>query len=133
MRALYRVDENHKIWAAVSRAVRTPSRVEDSIIINAAVIPGSVSPPMPMTELRVFGSTGLAAETLVAVEGGYRGQFMDNLTFDLAVYHHSYEDLITTASGVPFFEATPVPHAVLPQLITNDGDARAWGVEAAVN
>jgi iron complex outermembrane receptor protein len=133
LRALYRIDDNHKIWGAVSRAVRTPSRVEDSIIINAAVIPGTVSPPTPPTEVRVIGGAALAAESLVSVEGGYRGQFMENLTFDFAVYHHSYENLITTEMGLPFFEATPVPHAVAPQFLTNDGDAKAWGIEAAVN
>jgi len=132
-RALYRVTDQHKIWGAVSRATRTPSRAEEGILVNAAVLPESISPPMPLTELRVIGSHDLEPESLLALEGGYRGVLTDNVFFDIAVYHHSYDDLITIGSGAPFIDATPFPHLVAPQPLGNFGTAKAWGIEAVVN
>jgi outer membrane receptor protein involved in Fe transport len=81
----------------------------------------------------VFGNSSLDAESLVAIEGGYRGQLADNLTFDFAAFHHDYNALIVPEQGFPFFDTMPVPHAVVPRLLTNSGVAKTWGLEGVVN
>lgn len=65
-------------WAAISRAVRTPSRLEADL---------------------VFGGTRLGenfnAEKLVAYEAGYRMQPSRQWSWDLAVFYNVYDDLFT--------------------------------------
>ena len=52
IRILWTPDEDQSAWAAVSRAVRTPSRVEHDVQANLAVIPPGVPPnelsPLPL-------------------------------------------------------------------------------------
>jgi iron complex outermembrane receptor protein len=133
LRALWRFNERHKIWSAVSRAVRTPSRAEDGILGTAAVIPGTIVPPTPPTEISFVGNSNLEAENLFAIEAGYRGFVGTELSFDLTAYHHTYEDLIVTAPGMPFFDVGPPARVVAPLELVNDGTGDVWGFEAVMN
>lgn len=70
---------DHTFWAAVSRAVRVPSRLEDDL-----VVPG------------VFGrSRDMQAEELLAWEAGWRAQLKPGLNTDVAVFYNQYDALLT--------------------------------------
>src|SRR5207253_191518 len=57
----------HTFWAAVTRALRTPSRVEDGFRFTGLITPGS--PPL---YARVIGDGNFESEKLMAYEAGYR-------------------------------------------------------------
>src|SRR5262249_44080961 len=55
-RLLWTPSARHTVWAAISRAVRTPSRADDDVRINAQVLPpGTVSPGAPAAVVAFSG------------------------------------------------------------------------------
>lgn len=105
VRLAWRPDASTLVWAAVSRAVRTPSRF-DTELVNPGVLNGGPD----------FGS-----EEVVAYELGYRAQASERLWFSVSTYYNVYEDLRT-------LEATTL--AVFPLEIRNGMSGNTYGVEA---
>jgi iron complex outermembrane receptor protein len=100
LRLGWKVADRHALWAAVSRAVRTPSRLDRDF----AALPG-----------RDFQS-----EKLVAYEVGYRAQPAERLSVSLATFYHDYDDIRSVelaASG-----AAPV-------VLANGQEGASYGFE----
>jgi iron complex outermembrane receptor protein len=121
--------EGQMAWASASRAVRTPSSLDQDLRINAAVIPGA-----PPTLLSIFGEPGFKSEELLAYEAGYRVHPVDRLSFDLAVFYNRYNHLRSLETGAVFSESNPPPvHNVSPFFLENNLRAQTYGAELAVN
>ena len=129
-RVAWKPGEKNTFWAAVSRAVRTPSIIDADIQVNAPVIPGS-----PPTVTRFTGDSSFQSEELLAYELGYRTQPIDVLSADLAAFYNRYEGLRSIAGpGAPFLENDPQPqHLVIPFTLANDLNGHTWGAEGAAN
>jgi iron complex outermembrane receptor protein len=84
-RLAYTANENNTIWTAVSRAVRTPSRFDKDYFLPTYQVPDSVP--------SVQGGPNFISETLIAYELGYRVRLRNNLSFSLAGYLNSYDNL----------------------------------------
>jgi len=84
-------------WAAVSRAVRVPTRFDTDLRIR---FPNS-------SNLLLTGSDAFLSETVVSYEAGYRHQFQERLSIDVATYVNQYDDLRTQefAPGRPILLA----------------------------
>ncbi len=93
------------LWSAVSRAVRTPSRIDRQLVALPILAPGD----------------GFGSEKLVAVEAGYRGQPFAGATLSVSAFYNFYEDIRTTE---------PTPGSFLPIRLRNGIDGRTYGVEA---
>ncbi len=106
IRISYTPYDHHAFWAAVSRAVRTPSRSEDG-----GVLLDSVPPPMFAT-----GNPNLDAAELLAIEWGYRFTPSSTFSVDIAGYINRYDNLII--SNVPQYN--------------NGMSAEGYGVELGV-
>jgi iron complex outermembrane receptor protein len=127
IRGLWKVHPRHRLWAAVSRAVRTPSRADDDVAFFFA------SAPPPAPTLLIQGDSGFDSEKLIAYELGYRVEPIDDLTFDLATYYNDYDDLRTTdVGGVPL-PSPPFPPLTLPAPLGNRATAKGYGVELAAD
>jgi iron complex outermembrane receptor protein len=74
-------------WASVSRAVRTPSRVEESFTSRMA------NQPFPSLPEISYGTDNFESEKLMAYEIGYRVQPLEKLSLDLAAFYNDYDDL----------------------------------------
>ena len=83
-RFLWLPAKGQTIWGAISRAVRTPTRIDQDLVA-----------PNPSTGLPVFlaGTSEFDSEELVAYELGYRSKLMERLSFDLAVFYNDYDNL----------------------------------------
>lgn len=79
---------HHTFWASVARAVRTPSRADETFQIPAVSLP----------------NTALSSERLTAYELGYRTQPHPQLTLDTALFYNDYDRLRSTER--PFLPAT---------------------------
>jgi iron complex outermembrane receptor protein len=83
------------VWAAVSRAVRVPTRFDTDLRIR---FPNS-------DRLLLTGSDTFASETVIAYEAGYRKLYGDRLSIDLATYVNRYDDLrsqeLPSSAGQP--------------------------------
>jgi iron complex outermembrane receptor protein len=135
-RFLWKAAERHTFWGAVSRAVRTPSRAEDDIRINSAVIPPDPMDPSSLpVVLALQGSRSFGSEELLAFELGYRTEVASALSFDIATFYNIYDDIRSTViAGPPVLEADPAPLHVTQFYTTANGtSAETWGVEVAAD
>jgi iron complex outermembrane recepter protein len=98
-------------WAAVSRAVRTPVRIDEDLVI------------------RVNGVTFFEAnddfktETALVYELGVRNRPASALTFDVSAFAYRYDNLRSTE---------PTGVAPVPLTFKNTLDARSYGAEATL-
>ncbi len=94
LRLIWKASNEHRIWAAVSRAVRTPMRAEIDFEVLTAVIPsGSQTNPGPLpVGVMITGNEDFESEDLLAYEVGYRFA-RSNLSVDLAAFYNDYSNL----------------------------------------
>lgn len=123
-RLLWTPNKKYSVWAAISRAVRTPNMVENDISVSSLTLPGTT------TFFYAVPNTDLKSEVVIAHELGYRGQVSDRLSFDAALFYNKYSDLIGFLQGP--FVAGPVPGTSLILVpYTNAGKANTYGIELA--
>ena len=138
-RLLWAVRSNHKLWTSISRAVRTPSRLEhDGNVLNGITpYPDSFNPaspfynpsnPLPI-EYRMVGNQEFEAEKLTAYELGYRFLYSRDLSLDTALFYNDYDKLRALQRQNPVFNGTTV---VQNYLIENSVVADSYGVELAL-
>ena len=125
------MDENSSAWVAVSRALRTPSRINESIRLNYAALPGPTGVPLVVS---LFGNPKYENEELLAVESGYRRRVASTLSIDAAAFFNQYNQLVTVEPLAPFAEFDPMPpHIVIPTRFGNLLYGETHGVEAYAN
>lgn len=125
-RLLWTLGEHQSIWAAVSRAVRTPSRLDQDLQLTDFLI---ASPP---TFLRVVGSPKFVSEVLIGSELGYRALLAKGLYLDVSAFHNDYDNLYGYGPGTGFLETTPPPaHIVLQLPLANALRGATYGAEIA--
>ena len=130
VRALRRLGGSASVWAAVSRAVRSPSRADESVRFNQSAFPTGGPPGL----VSVFGSDTIRSEDLTAYEAGYRVQATPAVSVDAAAFFNDYRHLRTVENGTPFLEIAPAPpHLVFPQTLAGEEDGRSHGLEVAAN
>ena len=118
------------LWASVSRAVSTPTRVARTGSIATLAFP---TPSGLAGEVSVLGNANVVSETLAAYEAGYRVEPARNLSLDIAIFYNRYDKLTAGgASGAPQFEAAPTPHLSIPAFYDNNGSGATYGLEASV-
>jgi iron complex outermembrane receptor protein len=130
-RLLWAPQSNHKLWTSVSRAVRTPSRVEDDGTVLAGIMPYPYSPdpslPLPVT-IQMLGNNDLGAEELTAYELGYRFLLSRDFSMDAALFYNDYDKLRKFEP----YDTVFVPNIIQTNLATNHGSAQSQGLELAL-
>lgn len=106
VRAAWELSGQQMLWAAVSRAVRTPTPNDDDLVVNLGEI--GVANGVPVVA-RFVGNQNFQNERLTAYEAGYRATLTNRLSFDLAAYYNDYDNLQTTEPSGSFLESTPAP------------------------
>jgi iron complex outermembrane recepter protein len=130
-RAAWMMSRRETVWVSVSRAVRTPSAVDDNLQAHVASVPG----PGGVPEVIAFiGNPNVKDEGLNAFETGFRATITKTLTADFAAYYNRYDHQETTEPATPFFEDTPAPpHYVLPSTYENLMQGETHGIEISAN
>jgi iron complex outermembrane receptor protein len=112
------------IWAAISRAARTPTRRDIGIDAALAALPGP-------TEVALFGNPNFQSEHVAAYELGYRAQPTDRLSVSGTVFLNDYHNLESAAFLAPFFDATSAPPVlIVPKTLGNQMYGTTEGIEA---
>jgi iron complex outermembrane receptor protein len=114
VRLQWNLADRQMLWAAVSRAVRTPSRVDRDVSEPAPAFPPVI----------LAGNPDFTSEKLVAYELGYRAQFGSGLSGSLSAFYNDYDDLRSLGF-------TPV--TVVPLFFQNNLEGHAYGVELSLN
>jgi iron complex outermembrane receptor protein len=126
------VSKNQSVWAAISRAVRTPALTEEGLRLNEQAVPPGTPPfnsPLPVMEA-IFGSTQFQSEDLLAYEVGYRVQATNTFSADIATFYNKYTNLRSAEPGAPFVEGSPAPtDVVVPFTASNKMSGGTYGAE----
>ncbi len=105
LRLAWQPNERTLLWSAVSRAVRTPSRIDRQLQALPVLAP----------------AMDFESETLTAIEAGYRGQPTDSTSLSVSVFYNIYDDLRTTEFA---------PGGMLPIRLANGLKGHTYGIEA---
>jgi iron complex outermembrane receptor protein len=107
--------DHRVLWGAVSRAVRTPSRLDEDVILHPRQLPGFVA---------FVGNPEFESEKLVAWELGHRMQLGPDLILDNSVFYNVYDDLRSLERA---------PNGGFPITFGNLANAETWGLETRIN
>jgi iron complex outermembrane recepter protein len=108
------------VWTAVSRAVRTPSRIDHDLAEPTGL-------PAPFPSGVIDGTTAFTSETLIAYEVGYRAQLGDRVSGSVSAYYNDYSKLQSL---------TPTPGSLIagfPLYLQNNLEGATDGVEVSVD
>lgn len=105
VRVLWTPSNNRSVWAAVTRAVRTPSRLDQDLALTGFV---SAAPPFPVF-VEIEGDPNFKPETMVGYEAGYRTQVNSSLYVDIAAFFNNYDDLESLGAVALGFAQSPPP------------------------
>jgi iron complex outermembrane receptor protein len=108
-RLAWKLSRRQTIWGAISRAVRTPSRIDRELFA-----PGS--PPFLLA-----GGPGFVSEELSAYELGYRTQASERFSLSLATFYNVYDNLRSVERQNP--------SASFPLVIANGLKGESYGAE----
>lgn len=125
VRLAWEVAPAHTAWAAVSRAVRVPTRLERDVAIDITDLTAN-----PVG--RLLGNDDLDAEELLAYELGYRWQALHWLSVDAALFRNRYDGLMSLEIGTPFID-TRTGQTIIPVVNRNLTEGHSEGVELLVN
>jgi iron complex outermembrane receptor protein len=103
---------NHTFWAAVSRAVRSPSRIDTELF----------APATPPFFIRGSGDR-FDSETVLAYELGYRTELAERVGVSMSAFYNDYDDIRSLE---------PIAGAPGQFIILNGLRATTYGVELAV-
>jgi iron complex outermembrane receptor protein len=125
-RLLWTPSAQQTFWAAVTRAVRTPSRNEEGFQ-NTTLASAAQS-----RFRRFIGDGTFVPEQLVGYGAGYRSLVKPSLYVDIAAFYNSLDHLLGVEPGDRFREASPSPpHLVDPSYVRNPLLGTTSGIEIA--
>lgn len=133
LRLLWQANPYWSLWGAVSRAVRTPSHVEQHGNMIVSIDPPSLTLPLAQV-ITLEGDHDIDAEDLIAWELGSRYVLNDSLSLDLALFIHDYDNLqggTLQSASVDIFDGQPV--FLISYGANNNFDGRSYGAELAAD
>lgn len=101
------------LWSAISRAARTPSRIDRNF-----------TEPTPPALVLLEGSSDFKSEYVTAYELGYRGGLGSRITGSVSTFYNVYSDVRSTSF---------TPGTIVPLYFQNNLEGRTWGVELSGN
>lgn len=125
-------ENNHRIWAGVSRAVRTPSRADQNFKYLSWIMPAFTNQnfsPFPIA-FNYQSNPNFQSETVLTYELGYRSSFRKSLSLDITGFYSQYKNLFSLVRPAP--ELSP-SYTYLNQniLVTNKAHSHSYGIEVA--
>lgn len=103
-RIAWRLRNGDLLWAAASRASRTPNRIERDLRVPGFLAAGDFQ-----------------SELLTAYEAGYRSNPTADTSISVSAFYNEYDDLRTVR---------PDPVTIAPIVFANDAGGRTFGLEA---
>ncbi len=126
-RLLWTPSAHQSVWAAVTRAVRSPSRLDEDLQLTGLV----AAAPQPIF-IRLAGNPEFVSETLLGYELGYRKLVTSRFYVDLSVFHNSYNSLTSFGALTFSVETSPPPPRVIATVPWANGiKGNTDGVEIA--
>jgi iron complex outermembrane receptor protein len=113
VRLEWSVAPGQALWSAISRAARTPSRIDRDL-----------SEPTPPALVILKGDSDFGSEYVTAYELGYRGGLGSRVTGSISTFYNVYDDLRSTSF---------TPGTLVPFYFQNNLEGRTYGAELSGN
>ncbi len=107
-RLQWNLSNGQMLWGAISRAVRTPSRVDRDLY--------QPNPPPAI----LAGNSGFKSETVIAYEVGYRAQLREKVSGSISAFYNDYSDIRSLSY---------TPATIIPFYFENNLEGHTYGVE----
>jgi len=135
LRTIWTPTPNQSFWAAVSRAVRTPTRADENAQVDLTVTPASPPQvPLPVLTRNIPAPSGrIRSEKVRTLEVGYRQQLDAALSLDLTAFLSAYQDLRSAQLASQQVILTGIPHIEEDINPVNAVQAHTRGVELSVD
>lgn len=125
VRAVWTPRKSHAVWAAISRAVRTPTLAETGGKLRVSQVSTT-----PLVFLDFVSNPDSDSEVLHSYELGYRYASKQKFSFDATLYYNAYDKLLgPTTPGAPIINPAPF-YIDVPLNYTNAGGGQTHGLEA---
>ena len=108
-RLSWQVAKDHMLWAAISRAVRSPTPFDTDVVEKLGAV------------TFLTGNPNFLPEQVTAYEAGYRGQFSSVVSFSVSLFENVYDDLKSIEPTIP---------TILPLYWGNGLEGDIYGLEA---
>jgi iron complex outermembrane receptor protein len=109
-RLLWTPTSHQTFWAAVTRAVRSPSRIDEDLQLMGLVIPN------PAIFICICDNRKFVSETLLGYEAGYRTLVTPTFYVDTSVFHNHYNDLTSYGNASISIVDSPALEYILISL-----------------
>jgi len=121
-------DKKNTIWGAITRAVRTPSRVEQTGTFRIPVFDsGFFGLPVIVT---TTGDEDFDSEKLLSYEAGAKSQVLDTVSVDVSGFYSEYHNYRTSEIGSTVFTGASFITSV---NLDNRMEAETYGGEVSAN
>ncbi|HEX5284003.1 MAG TPA: TonB-dependent receptor [Bryocella sp.] len=125
-RILWTPTQHSTLWGAVSRALRTPGRVDRDVTV-IGYIPG-YNPPL---FAEIAGNPNFKPEVLIGWEAGYRQLLSRQFYIDIATFHNQYDNVESYGTPRLSVPTTPYTHYLLVEPYDNGLRGVSNGIEVA--
>jgi iron complex outermembrane receptor protein len=125
-RLMWKAPAAQSVWAAVSRALRTPSPIDRGASLLVPPMPTESGLPLLLT---VHGRPDAGTERFTDAEVGYRVGFGSKASIDVTGFVGWYDNLRQFQRSQPAFVQRPFPHLAVAAVHTNEMSASTRGVE----
>jgi len=123
-RVVWTFNAANTVAASVTRAVRTPSRVETDYTT------ASLANPSTPAFVRLLPNPGFVPEKLIAYELIFRSRPFARAFFTVSAFYNDLEDVLSTELATPFVETSPPPaRVILPVSFLNGLSGYSRGAE----
>jgi iron complex outermembrane receptor protein len=130
-RLLWTPNDKATTWLAISRAVRTPTLVEQ--YYDAIVAEEAIAPPL-FAVVHLLGDPNFVSEIMVAYEAGQRVQIGRRISLDGSLFYNVYQHLSSVTAEAPVLMpgvgALP-PYLEIPTLFGNYRYGESYGGEVS--
>jgi iron complex outermembrane receptor protein len=133
-RVMWMLPDRQHLWAAISRALRTPSQVDEGVRVDLPPMVPAATPGTPSFPILVsaFGNPMLTNERLISMETGYRIDVGARVALDVSAFDNRYRNLITSEPSAPSLTFVGgVPMIAVSTQFQNLGAADTRGLEFA--
>src|SRR5665213_1792937 len=128
-RLLWTPRPRQTFWAAVTRAVRTPSRLDTDVELFEFL--GDLPKTTVPAYLEVTGDPTFNSEELLGYEAGYRTLITSKLYVDFSAFDNQYDDLASYGKGTGSLQTKPITYFLLAEPYANGIKGSTEGFEIA--
>jgi iron complex outermembrane recepter protein len=127
-RVMWKGLPHQRLWAASSRALRTPSLSETGFNLVRPPVPSPAGLPLVVA---TEGNPDLQTETFADGEAGYRLEIGNTASIDITGFLGTYGHLATHETAAPVFQLVPTPQLLVVTRGGNLLEATTRGLEVS--